>query len=351
MTDQSTEETPQVQETKEPESAPAASSESQRHVAESEPTAAPAVPETNTETQPTGPVWPELTADHPLSKLSADLPAILEKAGYDEVYGLKLSDVTSFHTKLILQKFLRANANDLVKAKEQLLGTLKWRKEFEPLKAVEEEHSKDKFGGLGYVTVLSDVPGSSNEKDVVTFNIYGAVKDNKKTFGDIERLVASLARSIVADSGLLTFLTSFLRWRVALMELSIQELDLASATRPIPDHGNGPDPYQGIQIHDYLNISFIRQDPAVKAASKKTIDTFSAYYPEMLSRKFFINVPVVMGWVFQAFKLILPKETIRKFTVLSYGNQLASELGPGVPQVYGGKGESLEQIGETVKLA
>jgi phosphatidylinositol transfer protein SFH5 len=135
------------------------------------------------------------------------------------------------------------------------------------------------------------------------------------------------------------------------MELSIQKLDLANATKPIPDHGMGPDPYQGIQIHDYLNIRFIRQDPRVKAATNKIIETFSAYYPETLSRKFFINVPVVMGFVFQAFKLILPKETIRKFTVLSYGNRLASELGSGVPGVYGGKGESLEQMGETVKLA
>lgn len=134
------------------------------------------------------------------------------------------------------------------------------------------------------------------------------------------------------------------------MELSIQKLDLVNATKPIPDYGQGPDPYQGIQIHDYLNIKFLRQDPKVKAATNKTIETFSAYYPETLSRKFFINVPVVMGWVFQAFKLILSKETIRKFTVLSYGNRLATELGPGVPAVYGGNGESLDQMGETVKL-
>lgn len=59
------------------------------------------------------------------------------------------------------------------------------------MKAVEEEHSKDKLGDLGYVTVLSNIPGSSNEMDTVTFNIYGAVKDNQKTFGDIERLVTS----------------------------------------------------------------------------------------------------------------------------------------------------------------
>jgi hypothetical protein len=173
MADQPAEETSQTPETKEPatvepEAVPAASSEDQPPVVENESTAASAVPEPQTETQSIGPTWPELAADHPLSKLLTDLPTILEKAGYDEVYGLKLSDSTSFHTKLILQKFLRANANDLTKTKEQLLNTLKWRKEFQPLKAVEEEHNKEKFGGLGYVTMVSGVPGSSNEKDVGT---------------------------------------------------------------------------------------------------------------------------------------------------------------------------------------
>ena len=88
----------------------------------------------------------------------------------------------------------------------------------------------------------------------------------------------------------------------------------------------------------------------MKAASRRTIDLFSKVYPETLSRKFFVNVPVVMGWMFQTFKLILPKETTRKFTVLSYGNQLASELGPNVPEVYGGKTGGLETIGEQTKF-
>jgi len=68
----------------------------------------------------------------------------------------------------------------------QLKGTLTWRKEFEPLKAKNEAFSNEKFGGLGYVTVLENVPGSANSSDVCTFNIYGAVKDNQKTFGEID---------------------------------------------------------------------------------------------------------------------------------------------------------------------
>ncbi|EOD47217.1 putative phosphatidylinositol transporter protein [Neofusicoccum parvum UCRNP2] len=273
-----------------------------------------------------GPVWPEIPENHPINQLLKLLPDLIKDAnGYSEVYGVTLDPAGPFHTKLILQKFLRANANNLDKAKEQLAETLKWRSTFKPLNTLDEKFAKDRFEGLGYVIEVDGVPGSTNKKDIITFNVYGAVKDNKATFGDVD---------------------GFLRWRVALMEKGIKKLDLANATEPIPDHGAGPDPYQGIQVHDYLSVSFIRQDPNVKAASRRTIDLFSKVYPETLSRKFFVNVPVVMGWMFQAFKLILPKETIKKFTVLSYGNQLAAELGPQVPEVYGGKAATLETVGE-----
>lgn len=164
---------------------------------------------------------------------------------------------------------------------------------------------------------------------MVTFNIYGAVKDNKKTFGDLE---------------------AFLRWRVGLMERSVQHLNLSSATQPIPDFGAGPDPYQGIQVHDYLQVSFLRQDPLVKAATKKTIEVLGRYYPETLSRKFFVNVPLVMGWVYQAAKMIVSKETAKKFTVLSYGSALAGELGNELPKEYGGEKGALSEVGEGMKL-
>jgi phosphatidylinositol transfer protein SFH5 len=77
------------------------------------------------------------------------------------------------------------------------------------------------------------------------------------------------------------------------MELSIRELDLASATVPIPE--NGPDPYRMIQVHDYLNVSFLRMDPSIRAATKETIQKFQMAYPELLKEKFFVNVPLVMG--------------------------------------------------------
>jgi hypothetical protein len=130
--------------------------------------------------------WPQTAADHPLTKFYDIVDELVQQSGHDEIYGVKLAKSNEFHTKLILQKFLRANANDLEKAKEQLLETLKWRKEFDPTKAASEQFDKTKFDGLGYIIEVEGVPESENKKDIVTFNIYGAVKDNKATFGDLE---------------------------------------------------------------------------------------------------------------------------------------------------------------------
>lgn len=134
----------------------------------------------------TGPSWPDTAPEHPLTKFYDIFEELVKEAQHDEVYGIHLSKSSPFHTKLILQKFLRANQNDLDKAKQQLLETLKWRKEFDPVKAMNETFDKARFGGLGYVLEVADVPESKNAKDIVTFNIYGAVKDKKATFGDLE---------------------------------------------------------------------------------------------------------------------------------------------------------------------
>jgi phosphatidylinositol transfer protein SFH5 len=134
------------------------------------------------------------------------------------------------------------------------------------------------------------------------------------------------------------------------MELGVSKLELSKATAPIPDYNKGNDPLKGIQIHDYKNVSFIRMDPRARAASQKTIEMLGAYYPETLSRKFFVNVPIVMQWMFSAMKLIISRETTKKFSVLSHGTGVAAELGSGVPSEYGGKAEQLEYIGEQTQL-
>jgi hypothetical protein len=118
-----------------------------------------------------------------LSLLFAELPAILKEADYQEMWGITLTDESHVPSAIVLEKFLRANAKDVLKAKTQLTEALKWRKRVQPNQILAEtEFDAAKFGKLGYVMVY---PGSG-VKEIVTFNIYGAVKDNKATFGNVE---------------------------------------------------------------------------------------------------------------------------------------------------------------------
>ncbi|KAK6395631.1 hypothetical protein LTR65_010649 [Meristemomyces frigidus] len=277
--------------------------------------------------------WANLPKEHNLSKFAAELSKILESTGYKEMYGVELQapvegQPPAHTTLLILQKFLRANMDDLPKAIEQLTAALKWRKEYKPLEAPNETFPSDKFGGLGYVTTIKGAKESENDEDIATFNIYGAVKDAKKVFGDTD---------------------AFVRWRVALMELTLQHLHLNDADKAIPDYGKGPDPYQAIQIHDYLSVSFFRQPAEVKASSSKIISTFSQYYPETVSFKYFVNVPLVMQWMMGTMKMLMSKDSIQKMTWMTYGDQLHQYLGEGIPKEYGGTGPSLRETATTVK--
>ncbi len=134
---------------------------------------------------------------------------------------------------------------------------MKWRKTYNPLAAKDEVFDASKFGRLGYVTTIKGAKETKNEEDVAVFNIYGAAaKDPKKTFGDTDM---------------------FVRWRVGLMELTLAQLHLNDANKAIPDYGQGPDPYQAIQVHDYLSVSFFRQPAEVKASSSKIIDMFQRW--------------------------------------------------------------------------
>lgn len=130
----------------------------------------------------------------PLSKLFEDLPKLIVDAEHGEMWGVKLGDASNVPTTIILQKFLRANNNDAVKAKAQLLEALKWRKQMDPLKLLTEvEHSKEKFGNLGYVTAYK---ATSTQKEIITWNIYGAVKDIKATFDNVDEYVPSIRHVI-----------------------------------------------------------------------------------------------------------------------------------------------------------
>ena len=139
------------------------------------------------------------------------------------------------------------------------------------------------------------------------------------------------------------------------MELALQDLSLATATKPITADF---DPYKIFQVHDYKSISFFRQNPSVKAASTETIRVFAQNYPELLKEKFFVNVPAIMGFMYAFFKLFVAAKTIKKFHPMSNGGNLAKEFGASkvatlgelLPPEYGGKGGELKAQGKETAL-
>ncbi|KAJ9196532.1 hypothetical protein DTO164E3_3408 [Paecilomyces variotii] len=274
------------------------------------------------------PAKPEFLAKNPaLSQFFDKLPSILSKTGHSEMWGVTLKDASHPPTANILIKFLRANEGNVALAEQQLTKALEWRKKINPTALVETSFNASKYGGLGYITSHKD---PKNGEVIFTWNIYGAVKDINATFGDVD---------------------DFIKWRVALMEIAVKDLKLGEATSVI-DY-TGEDPYQMIQVHDYQNVSFLRLNPTIRAASKQTIEVFSMAYPELLREKFFVNVPAIMGWMFTAMKVFLSKNTLRKFHPITNGANLAREFSfaDEIPKSYGGKAPELKESGATPRLS
>ncbi|KAL1900795.1 Phosphatidylinositol transfer protein sfh5 [Ceratocystis pirilliformis] len=276
---------------------------------------------------PTSTTEPPVAAEKPatpLELLAKALPSIIAQAQYAEMWGIDLKK-ESIPATIVLQKYLRANDDNVEKAEAQLIEALKWRHEVDPIRQLESKIFEERFKDLGYVTV-HEAPGGKEQ--VIAWNIYGAVKDKKATFGNVDE---------------------FITWRSAFMELSVRQLKIDQATEIIP--AGGEDPYQMIQVHDYKGVSFLRMDADTKAATAETIKVLSTAYPELLFHKYFVNVPSIMGFVFSIVKRIVSPATVRKFHPMSSGTSLAAEVkGINLPEEYGGSGPSVT-TGFTVKLA
>lgn len=266
-------------------------------------TSAPAAATTTT-AEPSSPSAPAATAKTPLDELDAKLPAILEEVGHDEMWGVTLVPTTpeassspSRHvpTAIVLQKFLNANDGDPAAAEAQLRGALEFRKKTRPLGLLRDKaFSAHKFADLGAVTVYPSTAGGGGVPEVFTWNLYGNVKGKMdEVFVPLEEYAAPvpplfppklrkkkrkwLTRTQPPSPS--SFPDRFMNYRIALQELGIQQLNLAAATEPITADR---DPYKITQVHDYKSISFLRQNPNVKAASTAVIKQFALAYPELL---------------------------------------------------------------------
>ncbi|AET39961.1 Sfh5p Ecym_5189 [Eremothecium cymbalariae DBVPG len=256
--------------------------------------------------------FPNDKARETFEKILADLPTIISEQcdNYDELYGYKLIKGTSEETEkyyyekyasALVYKFAKAHNFEYDVVVKRLVDTLNWRKEFKPLRAGFVEDHDSLFSETGIIT---NYPNGEPNLKVLTWNMYGRLTKKKGLLKDNEK---------------------FIRYRIGLMERGLQLLDFV-------DEENN---YM-TQIHDYEDVSLFGYDHDVKKCAKTIVDMFQAYYPEMLYAKYFVNVPLVMGWIYDLVKSFVPEETRRKFVVLNSGKKLGQYI-KNVPTQYGGK--------------
>lgn len=206
---------------------------------------------------------------------------------------------------VILMKFLRARNLNPDEAKTMLISTLRWRQSFDVEGAMKEQYPEEIFGKLGKIY------GKDKQGHPVVYNLYGAIKDTSVVFDDIQR---------------------FLRWRVAFMERSIALLDFETVD-------------QAVQIHDYEGVGLFSRTENSKRAASEATSIFQGHYPELLTRKFFVNVPSFMTWIFWLFKPLLSSATLDKMAVVGSGPRtIGTALLPIIderelPKRYGGSAD------------
>ncbi|KAF7794412.1 hypothetical protein EIP86_005546 [Pleurotus ostreatoroseus] len=206
---------------------------------------------------------------------------------------------------VVLMKFLRARELSVAEAQTMMTATLKWREEMKIDEIMKEEFPDKIFSGVGRIF------GKDKGGRPVVYNIYGGEQDVNAVFGDVKR---------------------FIRWRVQLMERSIQLLDFETLD-------------QMIQVHDYEGVSMFGRTANQKAAASEATTIFQNHYPEFLFKKLFIHVPAFLTWMFWIFKPIISAKTYAKMSVVGTSQSEISQAmlplidAKELPKRYGGEAE------------
>lgn len=247
------------------------------------------------------------------NKIKTQLPDIIKTKcrNYDEFYGYKLipgGNGSEYYNEDIannlIYKLCKAYQFNEPEIKQKIIKILNWRKDFNPLSAGFLEQHDEQFEKLGVLT--KDKANEPNKK-VITWNLYGVIKDKSKIFG--EKNVGK-----------------FIRYRIGLMERGINLLDF-----------DDDDNCYMTQIHDYKGVSMIfGMNSEMKSGIKEIVTIFQDYYPESLYAKYFINVPNILGWIYDIIIKFIDKRTSEKFVVLNNGNKLGKYIKNCPEKEYGG---------------
>lgn len=231
--------------------------------------------------------------------------------GYDEFYGYKLvpggNGCEYYQEKIaddLIFKLCQAYKFNEVEIIDRVVRVLNWRRDFNPLKAGFLEQHDSVFENIGYLT--TDDKNDSN-KQTITWNLYGQIKDRSKMFGTA------------------TSAEKFIRYRIGLMERGIRLLEF-----------DDPDNCYMTQVHDYKGVSMFNMDSKMKACVKQIVGIFQDYYPETLYAKYFVNVPTLLAWIYDIIIKFVDRRTRDKFVVLGNGNKLGQYVKHCPKESYGG---------------
>ncbi|KAJ7551408.1 hypothetical protein O6H91_06G014000 [Diphasiastrum complanatum] len=189
------------------------------------------------------------------------------------------------NTDVILLKFLRARDSKVGNAFAMLKDTILWRKKFGADSILEEELGTD-FEGLAYLH------GFDKEGHPVSYNIFGALNDKdlyQKAFGDQSKT------------------EKFLRWRVQLLEKSIELLNFspggANALVQVIDLKDSPWPAKK-ELRLFIN---------------QALNLLQDNYPELVVKNVLINVPWYFSALYSIISPFLSQRTKSKFVLVRQG--------------------------------
>ncbi|CAN1328114.1 PATL4 [Linum perenne] len=194
-------------------------------------------------------------------------------------------------TDVVLLKFLRARDFKVSESFEMLKKTLQWRKDNSIDSILEEDLGRQDLAAAFYTD------GTDRVGHPVSYNIYGVFNDQEvysKAFG-----IGTEEEAEKKKNGI----QQFMRWRIQLLEQSIQKLELkpggVSSLLQISDLNNSPPPSK----------------KELRTAMKQAVGILQDNYPELVARNIFINVPF---WYYAMNALLSPfltQRTRSKFVV------------------------------------
>ncbi|CAD5181518.1 unnamed protein product [Musa acuminata subsp. malaccensis] len=187
---------------------------------------------------------------------------------------------------VVLLKFLRARDFDAGQAHDMLLRCAEWRREFGADGVAEEEL----VGFKELEGVVAYMHGWDRRGHPVCYNAYGVFRDKavyESVLGNPEKL------------------KRFLRWRIQVMERGVRLLQL----RP-----GG--------VNSIIQVTDLKDMPKrqLRAASNHILSLFQDNYPEMVTRKVFVNVPWYFTVMYSMIGPFLTERTKSKFVIAREGH-------------------------------